>query len=71
MDDLQAGPLDMILPAYTINDYLDSAAQIECLVDEYLQPLRGQLDGNQRKAFDGGSRPSCASNSESSSIHSS
>ena len=60
MDDIQNGPLDglqeeplqMIIPACTIKDYLDTKENIEHLVSDYLMPLRGHLEGDRRDAFD-------------------
>ena len=52
MDDLLEGPLDCIFPPCTINDYLNEEANIERLVNEYLKPMRGQLDLTRRTAFD-------------------
>ena len=41
-----------VLPACQINDWMWSQEDIDVLVEEYLTPLRGQIQGPRREAFD-------------------
>ena len=41
-----------VLPACQINDWLWSEEDIDILVEDYLKPLRGQVQGARREAFD-------------------
>lgn len=41
-----------VLPACQINDWLWSEQDIDILVEDYLKPLRGQVQGSRREAFD-------------------
>ena len=55
MIDMELGncpPLPMLVPAETINQWLDTPEQIELLVEEYLKPFRNQLDAQQKRTFD-------------------
>ena len=52
MHSLQGRCSEEVLPAYQINDWIWSEEEIEVLVEDYLKPLRGQLQGPRREAFD-------------------
>ena len=45
-------PKPMMAGACTINQWLDTPEQVKLLVEEYLKPLRRQLNGMEKEAYD-------------------
>ena len=53
MEDLRDLEPQSVLPAWEVNDMLNSDDdEIRHLIDEYWQPLRSQLKGLQRETYD-------------------
>ena len=53
LDELSQTPLEWILSPWEINDVLNNEeAELELLIEDYLKPLRGQLEGTRREAFE-------------------
>lgn len=53
LDNLSQAPLECILSPWEINDVLNNEeAELELLIEDYLKPLRGQLEGTRREAFE-------------------
>lgn len=53
VDNLNQAPLECILSPWTINDCLNNVeAELERLIEGYLRPLRSQLNGSRREAFE-------------------
>lgn len=53
LDDLKPSRPKYVLSPWTINDFLNNVQdEIDLLVEDYLKPLRGQLEGPRRDAFE-------------------
>ena len=53
LEDLNQSPREHILSPWTINDFLNNSDdELERLIEGYLKPLRGQLEGPRREAFE-------------------
>ena len=53
LDELIQAPLECILSPWEINDFLNNMeSELELLIDEYLNPIRGLLKGPRLEAFE-------------------